>query len=86
MAAFATGSICLLNGHTSTRKYTPGHYLVNSDQILPRSTVFLPAAIDPSGGGSTGDLTPAAALMPRLAEGYDPAEPLAADEWPPELR
>jgi hypothetical protein len=43
------------------------------DQILPRSTVFLPAAIDPSGGGSTGDLTPAAALMPRLAEGYDSA-------------
>jgi prevent-host-death family protein len=36
--------------------------------------------------GFTRDLTPAPELMPRLAEGYDPAEPLAADEWPPELR
>jgi len=37
-------------------------------------------------GGSTRDLKPDPALMPRLAEGYAPAEPLAADEWPPELR
>lgn len=39
---------------------------------------------DPS--GFTRDLTPAPELMPRLAPNYDPAEPLAADEWPPELR
>lgn len=31
------------------------------------------------------DLTPDPDLMPRLTEGYDPAEPLTADEWPPEL-
>ena len=37
-------------------------------------------------GGMTRDLTPDPALMPRLAQGYDPVEPLAADEWPPELR
>jgi prevent-host-death family protein len=37
-------------------------------------------------GGMTRDLTPDPALMPRLAQGYDPAEPLTADEWPPELR
>jgi len=37
-------------------------------------------------GGFTRDLTPDPDLMPRLAEGYDPAEPLSDDEWPPELR
>jgi prevent-host-death family protein len=37
-------------------------------------------------GGFTRDLTPDPDLMPRLTEGYDPAEPLAADEWPPELQ
>lgn len=28
------------------------------------------------------DLTPDPALMPTLAQGYDPAEPLGADEFP----
>lgn len=36
--------------------------------------------------GFTRDLTPDPELAPRLAPGYDPAEPLAPDEWPPELR
>ena len=37
-------------------------------------------------GGFTRDLVPDPHLMPRLAPGYDPTEPLADDEWPPELR
>lgn len=37
-------------------------------------------------GGLTRELAPDPELMPRLAEGYDPTEPLAADEWPSELR
>ncbi|MFM8986571.1 MAG: type II toxin-antitoxin system Phd/YefM family antitoxin [Planctomycetia bacterium] len=32
------------------------------------------------------DLTPDPALVPRLAAGYDPAEPLTDDEWPPDGR
>lgn len=32
------------------------------------------------------DLTPDPALAPLLALGYDPAEPLADDEWPADLR
>jgi len=42
-----------------------------------------------SRGGTAGDerdLSPDPALVPRFAPGYDPAEPLADDEWPPELR
>ncbi|MFM7290676.1 MAG: type II toxin-antitoxin system Phd/YefM family antitoxin [Planctomycetia bacterium] len=38
------------------------------------------------GGGFTRDLSPVPDLMPRLMPGYDPAEPLADDEWPAELR
>jgi antitoxin (DNA-binding transcriptional repressor) of toxin-antitoxin stability system len=40
-------------------------------------------------GESTGfvrELSPDPNLVPRLSPGYDPCEPLAADEWPPELR
>jgi len=37
-------------------------------------------------GRFTRDLTPDPALMPRLADDYDPAEPLSADEWPHELQ
>jgi antitoxin (DNA-binding transcriptional repressor) of toxin-antitoxin stability system len=36
--------------------------------------------------GADRDLTPDPTLMPRFAPGYDPTEPLAADEWPPELQ
>jgi antitoxin (DNA-binding transcriptional repressor) of toxin-antitoxin stability system len=36
--------------------------------------------------GFVRDLTPDPGLVPRLAPGYDPAEPLAADEWPPDLQ
>lgn len=36
--------------------------------------------------GLVRDLTPDPGLMPRLVPGYDPSEPLAADEWPPELQ
>jgi len=42
-----------------------------------------------SRGGSSGDvrdLSPDPALKPVLAPGYDPAEQLDDDEWPPELR
>ena len=42
-----------------------------------------------SRGGASGDvrdLSPDPTLVPRFAPGYDPAEPLADDEWPPELR
>ena len=31
-------------------------------------------------------LAPDPALKPILAPGYDPTEPLSAEEWPPELR
>lgn len=37
-------------------------------------------------GGFTRDLVPDPDLLPRLAPGYDPTEPLADDEWPTELR
>ena len=37
-------------------------------------------------GGLTRDLVPDPDLLPRLAPGYDPTEPLADDEWPTELR
>jgi len=42
-----------------------------------------------SRGGSSSDvrdLSPDPALQPVLGPGYDPAEPLDNDEWPPELR
>ena len=37
-------------------------------------------------GGVARDLAPDPTLQPRFAPGYDPTEPLAADEWPPELQ
>lgn len=33
-------------------------------------------------GGFTRDLAPDRELMPRLTNGYDPAEPLSVHEWP----
>jgi hypothetical protein len=37
-------------------------------------------------GGFTRDLVSDPDLLARLAPGYDPTEPPADDEWPPELR
>lgn len=37
-------------------------------------------------GAAERDLTPDSALRPVFAAGYDPAEPLADDEWPAEAR
>jgi len=37
-------------------------------------------------GEAERDLTPDPALLPAFAAGYDPAEPLADDEWPAEAR